>query len=238
MLLISVIGLGITGTCIDFTPRYKVYERFPKAVLTNNDNNGVKFTLIQVIWPTSSPKCDVARSTDISLCGNSPIYKDVSFYKNLSHHLSCPNVNGTSVNINSLDLSLFNFPLKNTLTIEDVAINGSYCKLSFDALVNVSKDDLSCNITSNKIVETCLNHEGSHIATMATYLLLRTSWSVFELNIYSLLDGTSMHLANKHDGDFAWILVGNTLSGVLAPMMYGALIKDSTDPSSKNHLYI
>ena len=43
-----------------------------------------------------------------------------------------------------------------------------------------------------------------------------------------------MHLVKEHNGDFSMAMVWNSVAGVLSPLIAGALIVDSNDPSGKN----
>ena len=232
ILLVSIIGVGLTGTCIDLTPRYKEFVRYPSALLSNKNNDGVSFTLQSIDWPTGYPSCNDRADYNLTACENSPPFKEAQFYENLVQYLECQDTNSTKIKIDSLDVSLFNTPWNNDLEIEDIANNGTFCKL----FVNTTKNEIICDIVANPDVGTCFNTEGSHVKTFSIYLLLRTARNVFENNLFNLMDGTSMHLAKKHDGDYAWVLVWNTLAGVFGPMISGALIEDSEDPSSKYKL--
>ena len=238
ILLTSVIGYGICATFIDLTPRYKEYERHPSALLSRNDNEKGAFTLMEITWPLSSPKCDVTKSAEIMLCEESPLYNTNEFYEDLINYLSCENRDGDAAAVDRLDVSLFNTPSNNNLSIKDLPSNGTYCKLTANKLENNTTENLICDIMTNPDVGNCLNDEGAHLITFFVYLLLRTPLRIFENNIFNLMDGTSMHLFKQQKSDYAWLYFWNTVGNMFGPMISGALVEDSNDPSSKKTFYL
>ena len=238
ILLTSVIGYGICATFIDLTPRYKEYERHPSALLSRNANEEGAFTLMEITWPLSSPKCDVTKSAEITLCEESPLYKTNDFYEDLINYLSCENGDGDSAAVDRLDVSLFYTPSNNSFSMKDLPSNGTYCKIIVNKLENDTTENIICDIMSNPVVGKCLNGEGSHLITFFVYLLLRAPLRIFQNIIFNLLDGTSMHLVEQHKSDYAWLLAWNTVGNMFGPMISGALVEDSDDPSSKNISYL
>ena len=228
-----MIGLAISGTLMDFTPRYKEFLRRPSSVLSkiNSNDDGDRFTLMSIEWPTGYPHCTLRESHNITLCQNSPPYNQREFYENIKQYLECNNANGELVPIGTLDVSLFDTPWNNSLAIKDTSNNGTFCELFVSFSSNNTHDEIYCDIVNNPDIGECLNFEGSHAATFSIYLLLRLLWNLFGNNMFNLTDGTAMHLAKLHNGDYAWVLAWNTLAGVFAPMISGALIEDSDDPS-------
>jgi MFS family permease len=233
ILLISLIGTGISGTLMDFTPRYKEYLRYPSAVLSkiNNNDDGGSFTLTSIEWPTGYPLCDLRESHNITLCQNSPPYKEKEFYQNIEQFLECNNANGELVPVGTLDVSLFDTPWNNSLAITDTSNNGTFCELFASFASNTTHDEIYCDIVDHPDIGKCVNLEGSHAVTFSIYLLLRILWNLCVNVMFNLTDGTAMHLAKTHSGDYAWVLAWNTLAGVFSPMISGALIEDSADPS-------
>ena len=47
-----------------------------------------------------------------------------------------------------------------------------------------------------------------------------------------------MHLVEQHKSDYAWLLAWNTVGNMFGPMISGALVEDSDDPSSKKTFYL
>ena len=64
-----------------------------------------------------------------------------------------------------------------------------------------------------------------------TYLFIRITLEIFDKTSYGLLYGSAMHLAKEHNGDFSMVIVWNYVAGIISPLMAGALVVFSTDPS-------
>ena len=217
--------MGVCGTLIDSTPRYNEYLRYPRSVLANDSTDGRNFILVSIEWPMGYPNCEIQQGNNISICKNSPPYKGNEFYKNLNQYLHCAEANGDAVVVDTLDVSLFSNPWNNSLSIRDISANGSFCDLFSSLVSNITTDEIYCDIVENPEIGECLNSEGSHAVTFSIYLLLRVAWNIFINNMFNLMDGTSMHLAKTHNGDYAWIIAWNTLAGVFGPMISGALVE-------------
>ena len=47
-----------------------------------------------------------------------------------------------------------------------------------------------------------------------------------------------MHLFKQQKSDYAWLYFWNTVGNMFGPMISGALVEDSDDPSSKKTFYL
>ena len=233
ILLGTIIGMGVCGTFIDLTPRYKEYLRRPNALLTSDNISEGSFILRSVQWPTDYPNCNNRENHDLALCDNATPVINASFYDDLINYLDCKNEAGDVVEITLLDTSLFRFPSNNSLVIADLPLNGTFCDLYANYVNNITERIFYCDIIERPEVGQCFNTDGSHAATFFTYFFLRIVQAVCVNTMFSLMDGTSMHLVKQHNSDYAMVLIWNTVAGVFGPMISGALVVDSSDPSGK-----
>ena len=232
MLLVSIIGFGVLGTCINFVPRYKEHHRYPNALLTSDNITTGNFILRSIQWPTNYPECSAIESEHIAMCQNAQPVINSSFYDNIIDYLHCQNDIGDSVSVNSLDTSFFEIPSNNSLAIIQPPLNGSFCYLYVNYMNIINEDSINCVIQENPEIGQCFTAEGSHVATFLTYLILRVLQGVFINTMFSLMDGTAMHLVKQHNSNYALVLVWNSLAGVFGPLISGALVEDSNDPTS------
>ena len=226
--------MTVSGSCINLTPRYREYYRYSSALLATENITSGNFVLRGIQWPINYPNCASIPENDIVLCQNATPLNNPGFYKNISLFLDCKDESGNSINITSLDTSFFKNPSTNNLSILADPGNGTFCELETVDDSGVTIQNISCEIVDNPDIGHCLNVEGSHAATFFTYLFLRVTQDISNNVMYSLNYGTAMHLAKEHNGDFSMVLAWNSLAGVLSPLIAGALIVDSNDPSGKN----
>ena len=233
-----MIGLGLCGTCIDFTPRYKEYPRYSSALLTYNSSSEVNFTLRAVEWPTTYPDCTSRQNVNVSLCKDGPPFKSSEFYENIKDYLDCKNSDGVKIDVKSLDVSAFRSPFNNSLAIRELPDNGTFCDLYVSYANNVTEEEIHCNIVNNPQAGECLNTIGSHATIFWINLLLRTLWTVCVNTSFNLMDGTAMHLVNQYSGDYAWVTIWAQLGAMIGPLISGAVIQDSDDPSGNFHHFV
>ena len=233
MVLFAMIGFGVCGTCMDLTPRYKEFYRYSTSIITTNNIAEGNFVMRSIHWPTNYPHCDNLEVQDLNMCATAPPVTNVDFYHNLIDYLICENDFGETIQVKSLDISFFESPSNNSLTVTELGNNGTFCNLYFNYINNISEEKISCVINENPEIGSCFNSSGSHAATFFTYLCLRIFFNIFISTMFALLDGTAMHLVKQHSGDYSMVLVWNFVAGVLGPLISGALVKDSDDPSGK-----
>ena len=231
ILVVSIVGFAVSGTCIDLVPRYKEYNRYSTALLkpVENMNNG-KFILMSLEWPANYPDCSSTQVQELSLCRNATPVVNPSFYNDIRDYLFCKDASGSSIEIKSLDTAFFETPKKNNLTIQDIPANGSFCDLSENSFNRSSQDIINCEIVGNPEIGECYNTVGSHLAMFFTYLFLRMSQAIFDNTMFSLLYGTAMHLAKQHSGDISMVVVWNSVAGMFSPLIAAALVVDSDNP--------
>ena len=222
---------------MDLTPRYNEHLRYPKAVVTASNTTGKGFILRSITWPTDYPSCSKYDANDLDLCSNAAPIINTTFYDDLVDNLECFNDSGYPIQVNKLDTSSFQNPLENNLIISDLKGNGTFCSLFVHYINNIDEMVIRCNIKENQYIGPCYTIQGSHAATFFTYLVLRISFQVFINGMYTLIDGTTMHLVKKHNGNYPLVLLWNSLAGVLGPLISGALVEDSEDPSRKLHIF-
>ena len=233
VLLISIVMIGVLGTCFDLTPRYTEYSRFPTASVRLNDNDNTSFVLMSVKWPITYPQCNVRESDNATLCdGSSPLINQ-TFYDDLKNFLRCEKDDGSSYVVNSLDTKEIRSSLDSLLETYDEPGNGSFCDL--ESIKSNNTIDITCNIdvTNNPYLGECFNIEGSHSKMFGIYILLRILWQVFMSAAFVFLDGTSMYLAHQNNSSYALIFVWQIIAGIFAPLISGALVQDSDDPNGK-----
>lgn len=211
--------------------------RYPQAIVTFSNITENEFILRAITWPTDYPNCNKYDANDLELCSTAAPIINPTFYDDLVDNLECFDDSDYPIEVNTLDTSSFQNPLENNLIISDLKGNGTLCNLFVHYIDNINEVVLHCNIKENQNIGPCFTTQGSHAATFFTYLLLRISFQVFINSMYTLIDGTTMHLVKKHNGNYPSVLLWNSLAGVLGPLISGSLVEDSKDPSRKLHLY-
>lgn len=230
VLLVSIVGIGLCGTCFDLIPRYKEYLRYPSAMVTMNSSNNNSFILRSVLWPITYPECNVRETHNVTFCENSSPLTNETFYDDLNTYLRCKDENGDVYNIGSLDTTEFQDLSNNNPKITYVSGNGTFCDLESS---NATAKDIYCDIdiTNNPYVGKCFNPKGSHAGMFWTYLLLRGLWQIFMGAGFMLCDGTAMCLVKEHNSNYAMILIWQSVAGIFGPLIAGTLVHDSDDPS-------
>ena len=233
MVLLSLLGVGLSGTLFDITPRYKEYSRYPTAELEMDRVNTEKFILRSISWPASYPKCDLRKTNNNETCQDFPPLNNETFYNDLINYLKCSDENGEELTIENLDTALFQKVPTNTSKLLDIPGNGTFCYLNSE-IANVSITQCNIDIVRNPYLGECFDTEGSHAAMFWTYLPLRALWQIFMSATFALLDGTSMCLVKKYNGSYAMIIVWQSIAGVIGPLLAGLLVQDSEDPDGNN----
>ena len=233
ILLIAMVGMAISGTCIDLTPRYREYYKYAQALATAKNSTRRSYVLRSIQWPINSPDCLSSGDQDLALCKNAPPVVDPKFYDSIIEYMDCKDGSENSVEIEILDTSFFKYPSNNNLAILEMADNDTFCDLYTDYESSVKEENIYCQIKDNPYVGYCFNTEGSHAAMFYTYLFLRISQAVFDNTMFSLMYGTAMHLVKEYNGDFSMVLLWNSVAGLIGPLIAGVLVEDSIDPAGK-----
>jgi hypothetical protein len=231
VLLTSIIGMAVCGTCIDLTPRYKEYNRHSTALVTRKNNSSGNFILRSVQWPIDYPNCSTLESKEMESCENAPPVVNPHFFDNISDYLICKDTDRNSVQIKSLDTSFLKYPLGNGLSILDMPGNGTFCDLYTNYIIDAEEENIYCEIIEYPDAGSCFDTKGSHTAMLFTYLFIRISLEIFDKTTYGLLYGTAMHLVKEHNGDFSMVVVWNYVAGMISPLIAGTLVVFSDDPS-------
>ena len=220
--------VGLFGTCLDLTPRYKEYSRYPTATVTKENNNDHSFILRSVKWPITYPQCNLREADDVTLCDDSPPMKNKTFYDDLKKYLRCYDPNGDLYEIESLNTKEFRDLSTSKLNISHTSENGSFCDLESS---HAESNDILCDIDiiNNPYVGKCFNTQGSHATMFWVYLPLRTLWQMFMSAAFALLDGTSMCLVKEYNSSYGMIIVWQSIAAIIGPLIAGAMVQDSPD---------
>ena len=231
VLIIVIVGMGISGTCINYAPRYNEYQMYPNVIVTSQNIGNENFTLISVQWPIGDLHIKSKREDNqLSICENSAPRQYPSFYENITDYLECRNKDAVSFQVDSLDTSMFQTPWNNSLTILEMPSNTTFCDLYVNYVISAEEEKMICEIKRSPFFGPASTiTSGSHTAMFLTYMLLRISQAVFVNTAFSLMDGTAMHLVAEHNGDYAMVQVWTSLAGVLGPLLSGALVEDSSN---------
>ena len=234
MLLFSMIAVGLFGICLDYTPRYKEYVRYPTAMVTMNNEDKTSFILKSVKWPVTYPECNVRETNDVTLCDGSSPLTNQTFYDDLKQYLICKDENGNIYDIETLDTNEFKDHSTMSVNIFYDSENGTFCALKSPES-NIIERFCDIDIKDNPYLGKCFNAEGSHTKMFWIYLLLRTCWQTFMSAGFSFLDGTSMCLVKEYQGSYAMIIVWQSIAAVFGPLLSGVLVQDSEDVGGKKY---
>lgn len=229
-----MVGMAVSGTCIDLTPRYKEYYTYSQALVTAQNMTEGKYFLRSIQWPINYPDCISHGDQDIVQCQNAAPVIDPDFYNNITEYMECQHPNGDSIQIDTLDTSAFAKSLSNNLVTLKMPHNETFCDLYMNYEDDVEEQNINCQIKENPFVKYCIHTEGSHTIMFFTYLFLRVCQAVCDNTMYSLMYGTASHLIKEHNGDFSMTLLWNAVAGIIGPLLAGVLVVDSNDSSGKH----
>lgn len=214
----NALVMAAVSTCFDLTPRYSDKFRAPTALVyqSNGSESKSSYDLLSVSWPM----CGMEMTTRD--CEESPPFADHAF-ADIGPFLSCANDDNFVLNEGS--------QFHQHINLSDTA-NGTFC------LAETLSDTVGSGFLRRCYVndtypglESCRDTQGSHAVTFGVYFALRFVFQWTLGSAFSLLDGTSLRLAEQHSSDYSYINFYNQLASLLAAVVPGFAIKDPEEGS-------